>query len=566
MNKAINIYQVFTRLFRNDNQTNKPFGSIEENGCSKFSHFSPRVLQALKEFSITHIWFTGVIRHATCTGYEKYGLPAYNPLIVKGVAGSPFAITDYYDVDPDLADDPKNRMHEFEALLERCHDQGFKVIIDFVPNHVSRQYGSINLPEASFDLGAKDNPEHAFSPSNNFYYVPGQAFQTPSGINYPYTIGTGAYKEFPAKVTGNDAFTFHPGINDWYETIKLNYGVDYQNDRKTHFEPIPDTWEKMIQIMKFWAGKGVDAFRCDMAEMVPVQFWAWALPQVKKLNNEINFIAEVYDPGEYKKYINAGFDYLYDKVGFYDILRALIEGHGSCRQLTQLWQSYEGFSDRMLRFLENHDEQRIASPQFANDPRKAIPAMILAATFNTGPLMLYFGQEIGEKAIDTEGFSELDGRTTIFDYWCVNQYQKWVNGGLVNSDLLNKDQKQLRAFYAMLNQLRIKSKAIYAGGFYDLMWLNNKNVDSDKIFAYLRYYLDEVLLVVLNFDLTRSFDIRLKISRDAINLTGLSELQEWTAIEITEKKLSLKFDPKDAQNEGIAIHLPVNSGLVFDLK
>jgi len=369
----INIYQVFTRLFRNDNHTNKPFGTLRENGCSKFGHFTPHVLKSLKEFGISHIWFTGVIRHATCTGYEQCDLPANNPLIVKGIAGSPYAITDYYDVDPDLADEPPNRMREFESLLARCHAEGLKVIIDFVPNHVARQYQSKSRPSHISDLGSSDNPAFAFSPSNNFYYVPKQSFRVPEGINFPYTMGTESYTEFPAKATGNDAFTPSPGINDWYETIKLNYGIDYQENRRAHFEPIPDTWEKMLQIMEFWVHKGVDTLRCDMAEMVPVEFWRWAISRLKQQNSKIDFIAEVYNPGEYKRFLDAGFDYLYDKVGLYDILRALIEGHGSAAEITHLWQTYEGYSHKMLRFLENHDEQRIASPQFAGNPWKAIP-------------------------------------------------------------------------------------------------------------------------------------------------------------------------------------------------
>ena len=565
MSKAINIYQVFTRLFRNDNQTNKPFGAIEENGCSKYSHFTPFVLQSLKDFGITHIWFTGVIRHATCTSYENFGLPANNSLIVKGVAGSPYAITDYYDVDPDLADEPHNRMYEFESMIDRCHRIGLKVIIDFVPNHVARQYESKNLPTGLTNLGANDLCDHAFSPSNNFYYMPGQQFRVPDGINFPYTIGPDSYTEFPAKATGNDAFTAHPGINDWYETIKLNYGVDYQNNRLYHFDPIPDTWLKMLDIMNFWSQKGVDALRCDMAEMVPVDFWAWALPKVKSKNKEIIFIAEVYNPGEYSNFLAAGFDYLYDKVGLYDILRELIEGRGSTKNITLLWQRYEGYSHKMLRFLENHDEQRIASSQFAGNPWKAFPAMILAATLNTGPLMIYFGQEVGEKADDSEGYSGKDGRTTIFDYWCVKDYQKWVNGGRVNNDLLNEEQKQIRNFYLKLNHLRLGSKAIHSGSFYDLMWVNTNLLNQDKIYAFIRFQQEEVLLIVLNFDVNSACDIYLRIPADAFHSAGLSMEKELHGYELIDQRLKITFRPEDANNQGIPIHLAKNSGLVFKL-
>lgn len=562
MPSVINIYQVFTRLFRNDNISNKPFGTIEENGCSKFDHFTPQAIQTFKEFGITHIWFTGVIRHATCTSYQKYGLVPNNPQVVKGRAGSPYAITDYYDVDPDLAINPHNRMAEFEALVERCHREDLKVIIDFVPNHVAREYKSINQPNDIKALGEGDNPNHAFLPSNNFYYIPNQGFRVPDGIKFPYTFGVKTYTEFPAKATGNDAFTSHPSINDWYETVKLNYGVDYQNGGQKHFNPIPNTWHKMLHIMKFWASKGVDGLRCDMAEMVPVEFWQWAIPLVKETSNEILFIAEVYKPYEYKKYLDGGFDYLYDKVGLYDISRALVEGHGSARDITQLWQRYEGFSHRVLRFLENHDEQRIASHQFAGNPLKAFPAMVLAATLNTGPLMLYFGQEIGESAAESEGFSGHDGRTTIFDYWCVTEYQKWVNGGEFTTKKLNKNQKELRDFYHKLNHLRLNSKSISHGGFYDLMWVN-PHLNQDRIYAYLRHHEDEVLLVVLNFDLNNGYNFNLKIPPDAMGIAGLPATKPWQAEDILFGDFNRTFKPEAVTGDGIPINLKALECLVL---
>lgn len=560
---AINIYQVFTRLFRNDFGINKPFGSIDENGCSKFNHFTPQALRAIKDFGVTHIWFTGVIRHATCTDYSRFGLPANNPLIVKGRAGSPYAITDYYDVNPDLAVDPENRMSEFDALLNRCHDEGLKVIMDFVPNHVARQYQSKNLPTGCQNLGVNDDSRRAFSPSNNFYYIPNQHLAIPSGINFPYTKEANPYHESPAKATGNDAFTAYPSINDWYETVKLNYGVDYMNNRQKHFDPTPDAWHKMLHIMQFWAKKGVDGLRCDMAEMVPVEFWQWAIPMVKDVNNDMVFIAEVYVPSEYKNFLDAGFDYLYDKVGLYDISRALIEEHGSVREITHLWQRYEGYSHKMLRFLENHDEQRIASQQFAGNPWKAVPAMILAATLNAGPLMLYFGQEIGEMASDSEGYSGFDGRTTIFDYWKVTEYQKWVSQGAFNTNQLSSDQVQLRNFYTKLNKLRLNSKAINSGGFYDLMWVNEHLINTNKIYAYLRHFQGEVLLVILNFDYINSYDIKLRIPEDAIQLSGLSPSAKWKGVDVFNPEIPIDMLPWEAQREGACIQLPPCSGLVI---
>ncbi len=565
MNKAINIYQVFTRLFRNDNDANKAFGTLAENGCSKFEHFTPLVLQALKEFGITHIWFTGILRHASCTSYEQIGIPANNPLIVKGIAGSPYAVTDYYDVDPDLATEPGNRMKEFEDLILRCHSEELKIIIDFVPNHVARQYKSKNLPLGTVDLGEQDTPEHAFSASNNFYYIPVEPFRVPDGIHFPYTNGAGMYIENPAKATGNDAFTATPGIYDWYETVKLNYGIDYQNNHQSHLDPVPDTWKKMADIMRFWAQKGVDGLRCDMAEMIPVPFWNATLPKLKKEFNELIFIAEVYNPQEYNNFLQAGFDYLYDKVGLYDIMRGLTEGRGSTGSITDLWQKYEGYSHKMLRFLENHDEQRIASSQFAGDPWKAMPSMILAATLNTGPFMIYFGQELGEKASDSEGYSGSDGRTTIFDYWQLKEYQKWVNKGKVNTELLNQEQKDLREFYSKLLKLRLYSKAIHSGGFYDLMWVNHHNPGSDKIYAYLRYFREEVLLIVLNFNPTQSQVVQLKVPPDAIKITGLPESAIWNITDLMNTDEQSRYLSAVLSENGITLNLNASSGMVLKI-
>ena len=471
MGTVINIYQVFTRLFANQNNTNKEYGTIEENGCTKFNDISSAALTEIKKFGATHVWFTGIIRHATCTDYSKYGMPADNPHIVKGRAGSPYAIKDYYDVHPDFAVNVPKRMNEFEQLLKRTHDSGLKCIIDFVPNHVSRAYCSEKKPPGIQDLGEYDDNTAPFKSSNNFYYLPHEDFILPEGTYFPYTEGYEPYTEYPARVTGNDVFSAQPSKNDWYETVKLNYGIDYNDLWAEHFEQVPDTWVRMLEILQFWAHKGVDGFRCDMAEMVPVRFWSWVIPQIKEINPDIIFIAEIYNPNYYKVYVKKGkFDYLYDKVGLYDILRLIIEGYGSAKYISDVWRGLDDMSPKMLRFLENHDEQRIASDFFAGNPEAAKASMITAATLNSGPLMIYFGQELGERGMDKEGYSGSDGRTTIFDYWSLPVYNSWVNKGAFDGALLTDEQKQLRAFYQKLFELRIQNEALRNGEFLYVMW------------------------------------------------------------------------------------------------
>ena len=497
-NKMV-IYQVFPRWFGNLRPSPVMNGSLAENGVGKFSAFTPLALSKIKELGVTHVWYTGVIEHATKTDYTMFGIRKDHSAVVKGKAGSPYAIKDYYDIDPDLADNIQNRMSEFEDLVKRTHEAGMKVIIDFVPNHVARQYFSDAREPFVEDLGQTDNVSKAFDVNNNFYYLPGQTLTLRFD---PQREEDFAYSEFPAKVTGNNHFDAYPSQNDWYETVKLNYGVDYMHGGACHFNTIPNTWEKMLEILLFWADKGVDGFRCDMAEMVPVEFWNWVIPQVKKVRDVI-FIAEVYNSDEYRNYIYTGhFDYLYDKVGLYDTVRAVMCGQAPASNISHCWQSLEGIQKNMLNFLENHDEQRVASDFFAGDARPGIPGMIVSAAMNTNPVMIYSGQELGERGMDAEGFSGRDGRTTIFDYWSVESLRNWNNNGLFDGAKLTPAERSLREMYAKLLNVVRSEPVIVEGAFYDLMYANSGNpyFNPNRQYAFLRKWKNEVLLVVVNFD------------------------------------------------------------------
>ena len=497
-NKMV-IYQVFPRWFGNLRPSPVMNGSLAENGVGKFSAFTPLALSKIKELGVTHVWYTGVIEHATKTDYTMFGIRKDHSAVVKGKAGSPYAIKDYYDIDPDLADNIQNRMSEFEDLVKRTHEAGMKVIIDFVPNHVARQYFSDAREPFVEDLGQTDNVSKAFDVNNNFYYLPGQTLTLRFD---PQREEDFAYSEFPAKVTGNNHFDAYPSQNDWYETVKLNYGVDYMHGGACHFNTIPSGGGGMLEILLFWADKGVDGFRCDMAEMVPVEFWNWVIPQVKKVRDVI-FIAEVYNPDEYRNYIYTGhFDYLYDKVGLYDTVRAVMCGQAPASNISHCWQSLEGIQKNMLNFLENHDEQRVASDFFAGDARPGIPGMIVSAAMNTNPVMIYSGQELGERGMDAEGFSGRDGRTTIFDYWSVESLRNWNNNGLFDGAKLTPAERSLREMYAKLLNVVRSEPVIVEGAFYDLMYANSGNpyFNPNRQYAFLRKWKNEVLLVVVNFD------------------------------------------------------------------
>jgi glycosidase len=500
------VYQMMTRLFGNTNATNKPYGTIDENGVGKMNDVNEAALKSIKELGVTHVWFTGIIEHAVLTDYTKFGIPLDDADVVKGRAGSPYAIKDYYDVNPDLAVDVKNRMNEFEQLIDRTHAQNLRVIIDFVPNHVARSYNSDVKPSGIKDLGEEDDKTVSFKPSNNFYYLPGQSFQPPKEYyslgNNPFPTKDKKFEETPAKVTGNDQFTATPGINEWFETVKLNYGVDIQGGRNNFFDPVPSTWIKMKDILIYWAGKKVDGFRCDMSEMVPVEFWQWAIPQVKSVNAEIIFIAEIYNPSQYRNYLENGkFDFLYDKVELYDTLRLLVNQKAHAEGITKIQESLKGINHQMLHFLENHDEQRFASPFFAGDAWKAVPAMVVSATIDEGPIMIYFGQEVGEPGAGAEGFAGEDGRTTIFDYWGVPHHQQWVNGGKFDGGLLTDEQKQLRQFYGDILKLASTNQAIARGGYADLTTPNHQSGNiSPLVHAHARFFGDDNLVIVSNFN------------------------------------------------------------------
>lgn len=543
MEKAI-IYQIFTRLFGNTNTTRKHNGTLTDNGCGKLNAFTPAVLRRIKELGATHVWYTGVIRHATTTDYTRYGIPRQHPAVVKGNAGSPYAITDYYDIDPDLATNVDKRMNEFESLVKRTHKAGLKMIIDFVPNHVARQYKSIAKPEGIADFGENDNTGMQFSPQNNFYYCPEQSFAADIDLYHGEEL---PYEEFPAKATGNDCFGNRPGRNDWYETVKLNYGVDYcdAGGVSTHFSPTPDTWKKMLDILLFWAGKGVDAFRCDMAEMVPSAFWQWVTTEVRKKHHNVKFIGEVYNPGRYREYINAGFDYLYDKVGMYDSMRDVVCGHRSATDITRQWQTNDDIVDHMLYFLENHDEQRIASDFFAGDARKGIPALMTSALMRTNPFMLYAGQEYGERGMDEEGFSGRDGRTTIFDYWSVDS----LIHGYSSRRQLTKEEKSIEATYKKVLNIATSEKAVTGGKFFDLMYVNPTSADfnADRQYVFLRSNEDDLMIVLANFSDENS-DCKINIPQHAFNYLNLKQgIMEGTDL-LNGEKIAITLSDTDPLN------------------
>jgi glycosidase len=567
MSDKLIIYQLLPRLFGNSNTTNKFYGSVEENGCGKFNDITDKALAEIKAMGFTHIFYTGVIEHASMTDHSASGISADDPDVVKGRAGSPYAIKDYYDVDPDLAVNVNNRIAEYEALIKRTHASGLQVIMDFVPNHVSRTYASDAKPGGVRDIGEDDDKTKAFDAKNDFYYIPGQPFIVPRGYNaggdgFTSPLKDGKFDENPAKATGNDVFSASPTIDDWFETVKLNYGIDHQNDRQTYFNPVPPLWNKLYDILAYWAGKGIDGFRCDMIEYVPIEFWAWLIPKLKAAHPQLIFIGEAYEAGLYGAYINDGkFDYLYDKSGLYDALKGLIRNQpgATAWAINNVWNNQtRGIDGHMLRFLENHDEQRIASDVFAGNPWYAVPGMIVTATLNTGPVMVYSGQEVGEPATGSQGFS-INAHTSIFDYCGVPEHQKWLNNGNFDGGQLSPDQKNLRQFYSKLLNITLSNEALRDGEFYELMVANEYQPGFNQgLYIYMRYTDKQRVLVIVNFNRARQ-NFQILLPPDLLTKLNLSG-----NVEFTDLLSSTKYTSDDIK-EGVDVVLLPSGGLLLEL-
>ncbi|WP_430429326.1 alpha-amylase family protein [Maribacter litoralis] len=550
MNNKIVIYHVFTRLFGNTNTNNKPWGTIEENGVGKFADFTDKALSEIRNLGITHIWYTGVPHHAVINDYTEIGISNDDPNVVKGRAGSPYAVKDYYNVNPDLAINPLERLKEFKLLIKRTHKAGMKVIIDIVPNHVARKYEGKTNPKGISDFGFGDDTSVEYQKDNNFYYIPGTEFQHPDWRDGYILLGGDTPKfsypklvEKPAKWTGNGSRSAKPDMNDWYETVRINYGVrpdsgldfdmlpnDFgEKDYQEHFnywkkKVVPSSWRKFRDIALYWLDMGVDGFRYDMAEMVPVEFWSFMNSSIKMKNPDAFLMAEVYNPDFYRTYIHKGkMDYLYDKVDFYDGLKHIMKGYGWSDHLPVVQNGLRDIEHHMLHFLENHDEQRIASPEFVGNAEIGRPAMVVSATISTSPTMIYFGQEVGEPAAENAGFGS-PSRTSIFDYIGVPHHQRWVNDKKFDGGQSTPQEASLRDFYKRLLNFTISSEALM--GAYREIHFYNKEITENynhRVLSYVRWSENQKLIIVSNFDVNDHFSFDLKIPVDLVDLWKLKE-------------------------------------------
>ena len=536
------VYQALVRLFGNTCTRNVPYGTKEENGVGKFSDFTDAALEGIKQLGATHIWLTGVLHHALVGDYTHIGISNDVPYLVKGRAGSPYAVKDYYNVNPDLADNPVQRLEEFVVLIERIHQHGLKVIIDMVPNHVARHYHSISNPRGVEEFGAQDNTQVGYIRDNNFYYNVGELLTLPtSTIDYMpeepalRELLLTPYKEYPAKWTGNSRSS-SPDLTDWYETVKLNYGVapdgrkDFDSlppefahwDAGTHYafwrsRVVPSTWRKFKEIVSFWLSLGVDGFRYDMAEMVPVEFWSYLNSFIKNTRPDAFLMAEIYNPDSYRDYLHIGkMDALYNKVGLYDTLRDIICYEHSTDRIDQVQAPLTDIWPQMLHFMENHDEQRIASDGFAHNPHYGLPAMAVSVHLNEASVMVYFGQEVGEAARENAGFGS-PTRTSIFDYIGVPAFQRWVNGKRYDGGALTPEEAALRDYYCRLLSLPVEGAFRYIHGY------NREHTPyyNDKVYSFVRETAHTKWLIIANFSKHDGFGFELQVPPELLSTWDL---------------------------------------------
>jgi glycosidase len=582
------VYQVFTRLFGNKKTTNKPWGTIEENGVGKFNDFTDLALKEIKDLGVTYIWYTGVPHHALVRDYTAIGISNDDPEVIKGRAGSPYAVKDYYNVNPDLAVDPVNRLQEFEALIARTHKAGMKVLIDIVPNHIARKYEGKSNPDGIKDFGADDDTTVEYKRENNFYYIPTNQFEIPNSVvplnGEKNPLVDGKFKEDPAKWTGNGSRMSKPDKNDWYETIKVNYGIRPNGSKdfpelpagfetksyQEHFDfwknkNVPNSWIKFRDIALYWTAKGVDGFRFDMAEMVPFEFWSYMNSAIKVNNQDAFLLAEVYNPKEYRNYIQFGkMDYLYDKVETYDKLKEIIQGKSSPHDLTNIQKGLEDIEHNMLHFLDNHDEQRLASEQFAGTPQKGKPLMVYSTTVSTSPTMVYFGQEVGEAGKENAGYGT-QSRTSIFDYIGVPNHQRWMNGGKFDGGQLTEDEKELRNFYKKLLNFSINSSALM-GKYQEIQTVNQQTTkDYDAgIYAFTRWSNDQKLIIVTNFSWLTVSVFELKIPSDIITKWNLRD-GTYTLTDQIYKNNSVKLEVLNGEGKA-KIKIEPSESFIFQVK
>jgi glycosidase len=587
------IYQLVVRYFGNTKTVNQTDGTIGTNGCGKFADISDIALQALKAFGATHIWLTGCLRQATLTGYPEVGLPPDDPDVVKGRAGSLYAVRDYFDVSPDYARNPASRLDEFEALVGRIHDAGLKVVLDLVSNHVARGYHSVVKPDLDFGIG--DDTSRFFARDNHFFYLvepPGQrlslsrpSYWNPAGINFDGAFAPeDGSPGHPPRATGNNVTSPSPGAGDWYETVKLNYGYNFA-DQTGHYDPRPRTWDAVDQILAYWQEKGVDGFRCDFAHYVPPEAWSYLISCARQRHAGAFFVAEAYpyagsgDPvTNLQQLVDAGFDAVYHYPA-YNLLKQIYQGQAGPDDYDHEMAFPPVAREHLVHYLENHDERRVASPIVRDSgpggsgfgsPEAGYQLAPLQFLSGQGPVLLLNGQETGEPGAGAEGFNLEDGRTTFFDYWAMPEFVKWVNDGRYDGGALSAAQLALRNFYAGLLGL-CQDPSVNGDGYWGLKYFNRPERFPDcpnDLYSFARFQngSGRLLAVVANFRGGATVPGRIRIPPElatAAALTGNLKVQQLFSREGVSDTIVSRLSAGQLASDGFPVSIATQSACVY---
>jgi glycosidase len=501
--RASRIYQVPVRTYAARGMGRQLAG--------QFNALTAERLDEIKDLGVDYLWLTGVLEHASRDQTD--------PDVVKGEAGSYYAIYDNWDVSAQ-----SGSMADFEALIDRAHDAGLRVIIDFVANHTARMHRTDVLCKQHLDFGRQDRTDAFFHRDNNYYYITDDSFTPPTqndvdgadGVFDTDIFAAGVQLENPARVTGNDIVSANPASQDWFETVKLNYGYDIQS-RQAHYNPRPRTWMQMLDVAQYWVEKGVDGFRVDFAHAVPIEFWRYFASELRRVQPSVFLLAEAYEsdqrmrlPGfSYHAMLEAGFDSVYNSEMYWAMHNQVVRP-GTMRNANPMRSP--AMNDNILRrgfmftqYMENHDEMRAASRHFAPwvGDREQRSRLGLAYTtylgLTPGHLMLHGGQELQEDASVFGGYAGDNGRSSIFDFVYQSQTRTWLHGTRPQwmIDFRNK--------YKRLLELKeepafAKPHSYEHPSFIDLDGANWFKEESKWIASYVRFDGDDAYLVVANGD------------------------------------------------------------------
>ncbi len=542
-------------------------GAHEEN-TGKLSYLTIEVLKEIKELGVDYIWIAGILENANPK--------IVDPDVVKGDAGSFYAIYDNWDISSQVGN-----LDEFDALIERAHSIGLRVLIDFIPNHTARVHKTDVVCKEEIDFGKGENPNENFSLDNNFYYLGSNSTFVPPKTSLPGVDGffdmdifmPGIQFESPARVTGNNVLSALPQYHDWYETVKLNYGLNLFSDGKP-FIGASKTWKQMLDVAIYWLNKGVDGFRVDVTHGVAVEFWYYFINEVRKVQPNAFFVAEAFEEDPIKstgfsleKLFDAGFDSVLNGPMYWNLRRqALLSQNMNSSTYYHSPGSRKSILDNgysFTHYMGNHDEVRLASSFFAPSLESRVDRAWLGLAYSIyaallpGNFLIHGGDEFQEEASLPGVFGGYDGRTSIFDFVYQPQTRTWLYEE--RPHWMINFREMYRRLFSLKKRIPFNIKHSTSNPtFIDLMKINDSKNISKWVSAYVRFFNNERYLVVMNADPHNSHEVTIHFTSrrftDSLEvLSALNIKNDETRYVFTEVMVNPGFVPTDPNISGYGI-------------